>query len=79
MPRVTLRAGHPWCPDPLHHPPNSRISATTKKGRGAKATITFADHENPRMRRIAFQIGLMGNAVFELTVADVIGAATRER
>jgi len=60
-------------------PPNGCISAIAKEGGGTEATIAFAEGENPRMRHITFQIGLMGKAVFELTVADVVSAAERGR
>src|SRR5436190_1831847 len=56
-----------------------RILATAKEGRGVEVSNAFAANENPRMRHITFQIGLMGKAVFELTVADVVGAAERGR
>ena len=42
----------------------SRISLTGQERGGADTTSAFADGENPPMRQVTFQIGLMGMAAF---------------
>ena len=49
-----------------------RILATAKEGRGVEVSNAFAANENPRMRHITIQIGLMGTAVSELAVSDIV-------
>ena len=55
---------------------NSHISGTSNDVGVKKDTTAFAAHENPCNHPVSSPIGVEGMAAFELTVENVVRAAT---